>query len=288
MEGYLIYRRNDAERNKYYIPFYEKACAKHGATITLKYFEDFSFSTAQESFSLLYQGASLTKPDFLIMRADEPAFSERLEQMGYRVFNNARVSAIANDKFKTLQLASTLNIPTPITRLANKENALQGSLILGYPLVIKPCDGHGGQDVLWVDSQETLQKILSNYQHETFLLQKPVSDLGKDLRVYILGGKPIAAMLRCRENDFRSNYCLGGSAQKYELTDRELRMIKKITDALDIDYAGIDFMFHEGKAVLNEMEDVVGARMLYHLTDIDVVDLYVKHIVKILKEQEPS
>jgi len=35
--------------------------------------------------------------------------------------------------------------------------------------------------------------------------------------------------------------------------------------------------------VLNEIEDVVGARMLYSLTDIDVVRLYLQHILKKLR-----
>lgn len=279
MEAWLIYRKSDAERNKHYIMFYEETCRKYGISITLKYYENFSYGTASESSSLTYEGETLAKPDFVVMRADEPTFSEHLELMGYRVFNNARVSAIANDKFKTLQLATKLNIPVPITRLSRKENAVTEATALGYPLVIKPRDGHGGQGVLWVDNEEKLLEILENYDYKTFLLQQPVSDLGRDLRVYIIGGKPVAAMLRCQDNDFRSNYCLGGSAQKYELTGRELGMIKKITSVLDIDYAGIDFMFQDGKAILNEMEDVVGARMLYHLTDIDVVDLYIKHII---------
>lgn len=282
MEGWLVYRKSEAERNKYYITFYEEAFKKRGISITLKYYEDFSWGTVQEGSTLSYQQEAVTKPDFVIMRADVPEFSEHLDFMGYRLFNNARVSAIANDKFKTLQLATRLNIPVPVTRLGNKENALIEAGDLGYPLVIKPRDGHGGQDVLWVDDESKLKEILENYDHKTFLLQKPVSDLGRDLRVYIIGGKPIAAMLRSRDDDFRSNYCLGGSAQQFELTTRELDMIKKITSVLDIDYAGIDFMFEKGESILNEMEDVVGARMLYHLTNIDVVELYVEHILKSL------
>ena len=279
MEGWLVYRKSEAERNKHYITFYEEACRKRDVTITLKYYEDFSYGAAPEGSALFYQGETVTKPDFVIMRAEVPEFSEHLDFMGYRLFNNARVSAIANDKFKTLQLAARLNIPVPVTRLAHKENALTEAAALGYPLVIKPRDGHGGHDVLWVEDEKKLKEILQDYDHKTFLLQQPVSDLGRDLRVYIIGGKPVAAMLRSRDDDFRSNYCLGGSAQKFELTDRELTMIKKITSVLEIDYAGIDFMFHEGKSILNEMEDVVGARMLYHLTDIDVVDVYIDHIL---------
>ena len=38
-------------------------------------------------------------------------------------------------------------------------------------------------------------------------------------------------------------------------------------------------MFHEGKIIFNEMEDVVGARMLYTYTDIDIVEIYLNFII---------
>lgn len=281
MEGWLIYRRRDAERNKHYITFYEEACRRRGINILLRYFEDFSYGTGRTGLFLAYAAGAVTAvPDFVVMRADVPVFSEHLELMGCRVFNNARLSAVANDKLKTLQLAASLQIPVPETRSATHENAMREGAPLGYPLVIKPRDGHGGQDVLWVRDELALQKLLPDYRHTDFLLQRPVSALGRDLRVYIIGGRPVAAMLRSQNKDFRSNYCLGGSARAYALTEAELAIIDKITAALEIDFAGIDFMFHNGRPVLNEIEDVVGARMLYQLTDIDVVDLYVAHIVK--------
>ena len=279
MEGWLIYRKKDAERNKHYIAFYEAACRKRGIQIVLRYFEDFSYGTALDLY-LSYRGKEITqKPDFIIMRADVPDFSEYLETMGYSVFNNARFSAIANDKFKTLQLATKLGIKVPITRLATLESAAEEAAFLGYPLVMKPRDGHGGAGVLWVENEESLQRLLKDYNHASFLLQKPVSALGRDLRIYVVGGEVVAAMLRSREDDFRSNYCLGGSASRYELTKAEMDIVHRLTETLDIGFAGIDLMFDEGRPVLNEMEDVVGARMLYHLTELDVVDMYIEHIV---------
>ena len=57
-------------------------------------------------------------------------------------------------------------------------------------------------------------------------------------------------------------------------------MVNKVIDIFDFGFVGIDFMFSDGQMIFNEIEDVVGARMLYHLTDLDVVDIYVAHILK--------
>ena len=49
----------------------------------------------------------------------------------------------------------------------------------------------------------------------------------------------------------------------------------RVTDGLDIGMAGIDFIFHHGRMVFNEIEDAAGARALYTLTDYDLVEDFV-------------
>ena len=112
-----------------------------------------------------------------------------------------------------------------------------------------------------------------------FVYQKPASDLGKDLRVWLIGGKIEAAILRESKNDFRANFCLGGRASLYLLSDEEKRLIYKIASLIKYDYIGIDFVFNSGKIVFNEIEDSVGARMLYSLTDIDIIKRFCGHII---------
>ena len=46
---------------------------------------------------------------------------------------------------------------------------------------------------------------------------------------------------------------------------------------MKFDFAGIDLIFHEGRPVLNEIEDVVGSRMLYAHTDLDIQELFLDH-----------
>jgi len=202
-----------------------------------------------------------------------------LESLGFLVFNNAYLSQIANDKEKTLCLAKAHNIPVPETCFATKKTAIELARKLSFPLVIKPLDGHGGADVFMLQNEAELAALIPGYEHARFLLQRPVSELGKDLRVYVVGNRIIAGMLRSRADDFRSNYCLGGTASRYDFSAEELALVNRAISLFDVDYAGFDFMFDQGQMVLNEIEDVVGARMLYHETDIDIVALYLEHIM---------
>ncbi len=112
------------------------------------------------------------------------------------------------------------------------------------------------------------------------MCQKVASDVGKDLRVWVIGGEIIASILRVSKTDFRSNYCLGGEAFLYDLSDDEKAQINKIISLVNGDYYGIDFVFNNGKIVFNEIEDTVGARMVYDKTDIDIIELYCDYIKK--------
>ena len=48
----------------------------------------------------------------------------------------------------------------------------------------------------------------------------------------------------------------------------------------DTRYVGIDFILDDNnKFIFNEIEDVVGSRMLYQVSDIDIVDLYLNKII---------
>ncbi len=111
-----------------------------------------------------------------------------------------------------------------------------------------------------------------------FVYQKPASDLGKDLRVWLIGGKIICSVLRQSKTDFRSNFCLGGSASVYTLSEKERALVYKIASLVEYDYIGIDFVFNNGKIVFNEIEDSVGARMVYDKTNIDILDIYCEYI----------
>ena len=98
------------------------------------------------------------------------------------------------------------------------------------------------------------------------------------MRVYVLGGKIIASVLRSSDSDFRSNFSLGGNVELTEPDDEVKEYVRILAEELDPDYIGIDLIRDGGRWVLNEMEDAAGARMLYKLTDLDIADMYMCHI----------
>ena len=213
--------------------------------------------------------------DFAIVRTIAPKINSILEDTGIRVFNNFNTALIANDKWKTYLLCKSLEVPTMPTYQDIRSVDLHK-----FPYIIKSCNGHGGTEVFWLDNLGKLISMKNYFQSldKKFIIQKPCSELGKDMRIYVMGNEIIASVLRYNPNSFKSNYSIGGKVQKVNPTNYHMDIVKKIISYLKSDYIGIDFIFDNGKWVLNEIEDVVGARMLYEVTHIDIANKYCSYI----------
>jgi len=145
-------------------------------------------------------------------------------------------------------------------------------------MVAKPLDGHGGADVIWAENAGALRGLSVPY-----LVQQPMQT-GWDMRVYILGNRIYRAVLRTSDTDFRSNFSLGGHASLVEPDADAQALVSRVTAVLPIDFAGIDLLRNRaGEYVIGEIEDAVGCRMLYDLTDLDAAKDYMHYIAAQLK-----
>lgn len=171
-----------------------------------------------------------------------------------------------------------LSIPMVDTIFMKREN-ISDQPPMSYPFVLKESAGRSGKQVYLIESQHDWFYYKSHLSMEDIIIQNCAVQLGKDVRVFIVGQEIIGAVLRERKEDFRANFTLGGSAQWYELNDAERRMIQKITTQFDFGMVGIDFLIGtDGSLLFNEIEDIVGSRTLSAVSDINIVQKYITHI----------
>ncbi len=282
MRGIIIYEKESANKNAGYINWYMDKFKAAGISLELVMTDeaDYGVLKGHDNAGLISSvfpvGASIARPpDFAIVRAMRPDLTKKLESLGVRCFNNGFVSEIGNDKALTYDYVKKNGID--IMPVYNNIDDIRE-----YPVVIKPTRSHGGDRVYSAESREKLESLLPLYP-DGYVIQALASDIGRDLRVYVIGKNIVTAMLRRSDKDIRSNFSLGGSAEVYTLNADEIRAVRRITELFKPDFAGIDFVFDNGVPVFNEIEDVVGSRMVYTYTDIDIVDIYVKYIIKCMK-----
>ena len=222
--------------------------------------------------------------DFAIVRTINPRINEHLEGLGIPTFNNAKTSRIANDKWQTYLFATELGIPVMATKKPMDEEGAAASF--PYPFIVKAVDGHGGSEVFSVKDEAACREVVSRLGTDRIITQQRCSEVGVDMRVYMLGGEILAAAKRTSHSDFRSNFSLGGSAEIVEVPEEIRDILKAVYESLRCDFVGVDFIRHGGKWILNEIEDVVGTRMLYSLTDMDAAEIYVEHVIKKLESKQ--
>lgn len=260
-KAYLLYSEEDAVKNHLFIDQLQR----EGRTYDV-------------DLQLIIDSPSLRANDyvdglFFWNRTRHTSLSRQLE--GYiRVINRSTVNEIANDKRKALQFTTLLGIPTvpeiPFERLSETD----------FPVVVKSIDGHGGLDVQKCHTLEEVQRYLKKVPMS--LIEPYIETNATDVRVWMIGDEIIGAVKRIgAAHDFRSNYTLGGSIEKFSLTAQQVAMLKKIQRALKSDYIGIDFLhINDEDLLFNEMEDPVGARSFYDLYDATLPQQLWQHIMK--------
>ena len=267
VKGILVYTSADAEYNKWFIDHIIEEGRKCNLDIRLV------LSDKEE--------VPDNDIDFAIVRNRDSKLCKRLEENNIRCFNSSYVVNIGNDKWEMYKDFNAAGIPVMYTQRTK----------LPYPFVMKPVDGHGGENVYLIKNADEYKRAIDTNPDEKtgkFIFQVPATEKGRDIRVYVVGGIILTAMERIAvdtEKDFRSNYSLNGNAKEHALTDEELKLAAKVADHIKADFVGIDLIYNNGRPAVNEIEDAVGTRMLYSLTDIDPVREFVAHIADIICSQ---
>lgn len=282
MVGWILYGRKEAEYNKHYITMYQEEGKKFDITFEVIIVEELEFGVRNNTWYLEYQGENVKLPTFAISRAIYPLLSRQLECMKVPVFNGSEIARICNDKALTYQAVASLGIEIIDTTFCKQGKLRDGLSRRDMTTVVKTVDGHGGQQVYLVDPSDSLQVdevVMDTCNHDT-VLQPLVGTEHKDLRVYVIGDTIITAILRKAKEGFKSNFSLGGDVSVYELNKEEREKVQMIIELVKPDMVGIDFIIGDkNELIFNEIEDVVGARMLYQCTDINLVKLYIEHIL---------
>ncbi len=296
---WLVYDEEGLARNPDYVKMYERLCQPYCfmAKAVL----------VQDVVSKIEAGE---RPKFVLVRVINPEINQYLEEQGISVYNSSFVSRICNHKGNTLEYLKEFVLSVPSVTLCvdmltgNWDNDVamfkeryrysesfmkeeQDIINHASDYVVKAVDGHGGKEVFSL--RHEYPDIKRKLKNEDVVLQPMISpqvcgDIkrSRDLRVYVIGTRMMAAVMRSSDVDFRANYSRGGHVCLYELMTQEKEIVEQIIQQFQFGMVGIDFILDaDNRLILNEIEDVVGARMLYQCnSDIDIAKEYLAYIME--------
>ncbi|MBQ4518971.1 MAG: RimK family alpha-L-glutamate ligase [Clostridia bacterium] len=231
-------------------------------------------------------------PDFVLFWDKDTRLASALEQMGLKVFNNARAIGVCDDKSLT-HLALAGHIPMPRTICApmtypavgypDLSFVKQAAEALGLPMVMKECYGSFGFQVYLANTLEEAEELAKKLAGTPFIMQEFIAaSLGRDVRLQVVGDQVVAAMYRYNDNgDFRANITNGGKMKAYEPTEEQCKLALSACRILGLDFAGVDFLFgQEGEPVLCEINSNAHFKNLYSCTGVNVAEAILDHIAK--------
>lgn len=211
---------------------------------------------------------------------------EFIENLGIRTVNSARSSILCNNKTLTTQILEKNNLPVPETVLAfSQEQALAAAKKIGFPVVVKPVWGSWGRLISKADTYEALEAILEHKaalgspQHSIFYLQKFIFKPGRDIRVFIVGGKAIAAMYRVSEH-WLTNTAKGAVPQHMELNKEIAELVEKAAEVLGVEIAGVDLVEYEKGYLFFEINATPEFHGLKQVANVNIAKKIVEYTMK--------
>ncbi len=248
--------------------------------------------TRENNRSIIYKGNTISLPDFLIPRIGtityySLAIIRHLERFGVFVLNSSQSMEISKDKLSTLQLLSTKNIPIPKTMLARFPFDI--SMVekeFSYPIIVKTVVGSRGRGVFCVEDRNKLKDLvnlleISKDPKTNLILQEFIgTSIGKDIRVIIIGGRAIGAMLRkSSDGSFKANYSSGGLVENFEMNPTIEWLAVESAKTIGLDIAGVDILFDRDSYKVCEINSYPGFEGFEKATKINLPEEIFKYIL---------
>ncbi|GAA0357215.1 RimK family alpha-L-glutamate ligase [Actinoallomurus spadix] len=175
--------------------------------------------------------------------------ARRLESAGIPTVNRAAAIEVCGDKGLQALLFERHGVPHPATRHASTYDQVREAITgLGWPVVVKPPSGSWGRGVTrlsgeseleaWIGGRESVDAAGKSFP---VLVQRYVDKPDHDLRVIVVGERPIVAFRR-RSEHWRTNTHLGARVERVEISAETGRLCADVVSALGPGFYGVDLV----------------------------------------------
>jgi [lysine-biosynthesis-protein LysW]--L-2-aminoadipate ligase len=180
-----------------------------------------------------------------------------LESWGVPTLNRTTATTICDDKALCSLALGSAGIPTPRTLLAySVESALKACEEVGYPAVLKPVTGSWGRLLAKVNGPQQARAILNqkmqlgSFHHSIFYVQEYMEKPGRDIRVFVVGDRVLAAAYRSADH-WITNTARGAKSHGCPITPQIEELVLSACTAVGARLAGVDLIeTYDGYTVL--------------------------------------
>ena len=205
----------------------------------------------------------------------------RLEEDGVRVMNTARAIERTVDKAWTSDILERAGLATPETVACERADDAFAAFRAMGDVVVKPIFGSMGLGISRVSDEDMAWRVFRVVEtvRGVYYLQRFIPHAGRDIRVFIVGGKVLGAMERSAPG-WRTNFSRGGSVHAFELPPEWAELAVRAAEAVGAEYAGVDLLpAQDGTVYVLEVNGIPGWEGLQRTTGIDVADAIIGQLL---------
>lgn len=286
MKGWILYKDDLSElkAEKHEINRFIEQANLEGVEIEVLAPEEFELVVTSGSKKSLYlREKNVELPDFLIPRMGSNttyfglAAIRHLQRLGVFCVNSSEAIEKAKDKLYSHQILASANLPIPKTMLVKFPIDVDlVNKIFGFPVVIKTITGTQGNGVYLCEDPNKFPDLMNFIQGSmskaNIILQKYIStSKGRDLRVFVVGGRAIACMERRAKGDqFKANFSKGADVSEYKITPEIEWLATETARILKLDIAGVDLLFDGEHFKVCEANSSPGFRGIESCCDVNI------------------
>jgi ribosomal protein S6--L-glutamate ligase len=208
----------------------------------------------------------------------------RVEARGVAVVNPPRAIEVCVDKYLATAKLQGAGLTVPPTIVCQQADAaMEVFEQLGGDVIVKPLFGSEGRGMIRATDADMAWRTFHTLERLQAVLyvQKYIAHPGWDLRIFVLGGKVVAAMRRYANGGWRTNVAQGGRAECVSVSETEARLALRAAAAVGAPVAGVDLLpGPNGEWYILEVNAVPGWRALAPVARVDVA----AEIVRFLTE----
>jgi ribosomal protein S6--L-glutamate ligase len=212
------------------------------------------------------------------------ALTRQFEALKVYCLNSAAAITQSRDKLYSLQLLLNNGVDIPTTGFANSPLDTDDliKMVGGSPLIVKLLEGTQGKGVVLAETKKAAESVINAFKslNANILVQQFIKEAnGKDLRLFVVDGKVVAAIQReAAPGEFRANIHMGGTASVVKPTTDERRIAIKAAKAMDLKVAGVDIIRSSKGPLLLEVNSSPGLEGIEGATNKDIAGEMIKAI----------
>ncbi|MDF2997468.1 MAG: RimK family alpha-L-glutamate ligase [Xanthobacteraceae bacterium] len=272
------------------------ALEREGLRVLVRSLNDCGFAIGETPHGLLIPGLDGALPAAAFIRIIAKGSTEQitarlgllhaLRECGVKVMNDARAIERCVDKSMTSFLIAKAGLPTPRTFVGERREAMQ-ALIDAAPMdtVLKPLFGAQGKGIKRIAPRAPLPEpaaVGGVYYLQEFVESASPAGHYQDWRVFVIGGRAVAAMIRQSER-WITNIHQGATGAPAPLDREACEIAVRATEAVGADYAGVDLIENaRGEFMVLEVNSMPAWKGLQRATGIDVASRLARHVAESL------